>query len=71
MKNISLFVLSYTATSRKLVYQVPLVRRTYDPFTYLKEVILQDRSHSDICSFGQVILKPCGFSDILFASKLP
>ena len=33
-------------------------------------VILCDRSHSDIFDKSKVILKPCGFSDILFAPKL-
>ena len=34
-------------------------------------VILRDRSHSDIFDKSKVILKPFGFSDILFAIKLP
>ena len=34
-------------------------------------MILRDRSHSDIFDKSKVILKPCGFSDILFAYKLP
>ena len=34
-------------------------------------VILRDRSRSDIFDKSKVILKPFGFSDILFANKLP
>ena len=51
--------------------QLPLVRRTKNPLTYLKRSDVVRQVSQLYLPNGKVILKPCGFSEVLFTSKLP
>ena len=68
---VHLFLLSHTVTSRELVRQFHLLGKPKTLLLISKEAILCDKSHSDIYDKSKVILKPYGFSSILFALKLP